>query len=273
MEPINDWHCKINNIISSTSIGWLTSKLDINRTYGHVMVTFLSMDIDDDTGPKQLRITSNGKIKNFVSFALKFFQVTYWPAMSSHQVYILQKYDSRPLVLHTLPRDPPSQTTGDLNNATLVIPRLISVVEIIKREYIKLLGDTHSQRFVGLHQYNQLGTLEDLGYGETAEDDSIEDRAKLIELAMQGKKWVVASRLTISYWHLLYSIKLKQTPFLRITLSLEKIPELSQSTTYVLCLVSYCPLYWSIEDISLRPHEICPSQPKRGLRSEKRRLD
>lgn len=119
--------------------------------------------------------------------------------MSSHQVYILQKYDSRPLVLHTLPRDPPSQTTGDLNNATLVIPRLISVVEIIKREYIKLLGDTHSQRFVGLHQYNQLGTLEDLGYGETAEDDSIEDRAKLIELAMQGKKWVVASRLTISY--------------------------------------------------------------------------
>ncbi|KAL9713276.1 hypothetical protein Ac2012v2_004517 [Leucoagaricus gongylophorus] len=147
------------------------------------MVTFLSMDIDDDTGPKQLRITSNGKIKNFVSFALKFFQ----------------KYDSRPLVLHTLPRDPPSQTTGDLNNATLVIPRLISVVEIIKREYIKLLGDTHSQRFVGLHQYNQLGTLEDLGYGETAEEDSIEDRAKLIELAMQGKKWVVASRLTISY--------------------------------------------------------------------------
>ncbi|KAF5363376.1 hypothetical protein D9756_000012 [Leucocoprinus leucothites] len=154
----------------------------------------------DDTGPKQLRITSNGKIKSFVSFALEFFQ----------------KYDSRPLVLHTLPRDPPGQTKGDLNNVTLVIPRLISVVEIIKREYIKILVDTHSPRLVGLHQYNQLGTLEDLGYGETVEDDEDDTRDKQIAFALEGKN----------------HIKLKQTPYLQITLSLEKIPELGQSATY-----------------------------------------
>jgi len=112
-------------------------------------------------------------------------------------------------------------------------------VEIIKREYIKHLHNTHSQRFVGLHQYNQLGTLEDLGYGETAEHDPAEDREKLIELALQGKKYVIASRSTMSCRYLFCSIKLKQTPFLRVILSLEKIPELSQSATYVLCLMSY----------------------------------
>jgi hypothetical protein len=30
---------------------------------------------NDDVGPKQLRITSSGKIKSFVSFALEFFEV------------------------------------------------------------------------------------------------------------------------------------------------------------------------------------------------------
>ncbi|KXN82469.1 hypothetical protein AN958_02530 [Leucoagaricus sp. SymC.cos] len=155
------------------------------------------MDVDD-TGPKQLRITSNGKIKAFVAFALKFFKES----------------DSRPLVLHTLPRDPPGQTQGDLNNATLVIPRLISVVEIIKREYLKALHDEHSPRLTGLHQYNQLGTLEELGYGESG--DGSENRDEEIAFALEGKNYV----------------KLKQTPCLRITLSLEKIPELDQSATY-----------------------------------------
>ena len=39
------------------------------------------------------------------------------------------------------------------------VPRLISVVEIIKREYLKI-ADTS---LVGLYQYNELSTLEDLG--------------------------------------------------------------------------------------------------------------
>lgn len=41
--------------------------------------------------------------------------------------------------------------------------RLVTVVEIIKREYLKVLETTRSTRLLGLHQYNEIGTLEDLG--------------------------------------------------------------------------------------------------------------
>lgn len=88
-------------------------------------------------------------------------------------------------MLHTLPRDPPGQTTGNLNNATLVIPRLISVVEIIKREHIKALHEKRSPRLVGLHQYNQFGTLEELGYGET--ETAQDNRDEQIAHALEGK--------------------------------------------------------------------------------------
>ncbi|KAF9445218.1 hypothetical protein P691DRAFT_676081 [Macrolepiota fuliginosa MF-IS2] len=162
------------------------------------------MDDDDDTGPKQVRITSSGKIKSFVAFALGFFEA---------YAHVAQKFDSRPLVLHTLPRDPPGQTTGVSNNATLVIPRLISIVEIIKREYMNALHEKHSPRLVGLHQYNQLGTLEELGYCES--EDTQGDRDEQIAYALEGKN----------------HIKVKQTPYLRVTLSLERIPELEQSAT------------------------------------------
>ncbi|XP_006456962.1 hypothetical protein AGABI2DRAFT_212192 [Agaricus bisporus var. bisporus H97] len=153
---------------------------------------------DDETGRKEIRITSSGKIKSFVSFALDFFE----------------KYDSRPLVFHTLPRDPPDQANNDLHNVTSIIPRLISVVEIIKREFLKRLHEKHSKRLVGLHQYNQLGTLEDLGYGES--EGTPQSRDQQIAYALEGKN----------------HIKLKQTPYLRITLSLEKIPELEKPATY-----------------------------------------
>lgn len=92
-------------------------------------------------------------------------------------------------MLHTLPRDPPGQTTANLNNATLVIPRLISVVEIIKREYIKSLHEKHSTRLIGLHQYNKLGTLEELGYGET--EDTQDSRDQQIAYALDGKNQYV----------------------------------------------------------------------------------
>jgi len=46
----------------------------------------------------------------------------------------------------------------------------VSVVEIIKREYLKSLGLKHPTRLTGLHQYNELGCLEDL----EAEDNRME---------------------------------------------------------------------------------------------------
>jgi hypothetical protein len=47
------------------------------------------------------------------------------------------------------------------------------------------LADKHSHRLVGLHQYNQLGNLEELGYGETKEDNTTRDQQ--IAFALQGK--------------------------------------------------------------------------------------
>lgn len=111
------------------------------------------------------------------------------------RIYLCQKYDSRPLVFHTLPRDPPDQANNDLHNVTSIIPRLISVVEIIKREFLKRLHEKHSKRLVGLHQYNQLGTLEDLGYGES--EGTPQSRDQQIAYALEGKNQCVVPFLTI----------------------------------------------------------------------------
>lgn len=46
-----------------------------------------------------------------------------------------------------------------IESCTASVPRLLSVVEIITREYRAELAVGE----LGLHQYNELGTLEDLG--------------------------------------------------------------------------------------------------------------
>lgn len=84
-----------------------------------------------------------------------------------------------------------------------MVPRLISVVEIIKREYLKKLEATHSRRFLGLHQYNEIGTLEDLGLvvastDRTADAEELElaqdvERSRNIIEAMSGKHLLVLS--------------------------------------------------------------------------------
>jgi hypothetical protein len=58
------------------------------------------------------------------------------------------------------------------------------VVEIIKREYLKALKPSSSV-MIGLHQYNEVGCLEDLG------DDNVGDTNTLAS-ALQGKtQWVL----------------------------------------------------------------------------------
>lgn len=88
-----------------------------------------------------------------------------------------------PLTLHTLPN--PTNPDAKTNSNT-VIPRLISVAEIIKREYIKLLQEQRSARLYGLHQYNQLGVLEDLSPAPA--DDEETDRVKMITSMLNGSK-------------------------------------------------------------------------------------
>lgn len=72
-----------------------------------------------------------------------------------------------------------------LSPATLCIPRLLSVVEIIKREYVKLLKANRSEASVGLHQYNRLAHLEQPAIA------SEEERAAAIARALDGKSLLV----------------------------------------------------------------------------------
>lgn len=130
--------------------------------------------------------------------------------------------NDKPVVLHTLPlvqtTNETEKTQGALSNATTVIPRLVSVVEIIKREYLKSLELKQSTRLTGLHQYNELGCLEDL----EAEDNRMEQdtpqaaneeaRVQNIVQALGGENHV----------------RQKQTPFMRITLSTQSLPELKE---------------------------------------------
>ncbi|KAJ7461699.1 hypothetical protein B0H11DRAFT_2175463 [Mycena galericulata] len=166
--------------------------------------------------PQLLRITNHGKITTWVSFALDF----------------LEKYENIPIVLHTLPA--PLKTTPiaeNLDGAELAppanapsfshtastVPRLISVAEIIKREYVKKLELEHSSTLTGLHQYNEIGTLEDLGLIPPApalSQDADSLRSQEIIATLQGKA----------------HLKTKQTPFMKITLSRTQLTGLTAAT-------------------------------------------
>ncbi|KAJ6557938.1 hypothetical protein B0H19DRAFT_1149096 [Mycena capillaripes] len=167
---------------------------------------------DEPQNPQLIRITNHGKITTWVAFALDF----------------LDKHESIPLVLHTLPATPKT-TTETLEGAGPVVnppsfshtastvPRLISVVEIIKREYLKKLELEHSSALLGLHQYNEVGTLEELGISVPAQgipQDADSVRSQTIVAALEGKT----------------HLKTKQTPFMKITLSRLELPELTGAT-------------------------------------------
>jgi len=187
----------------------------------------------DDTAKEQnathctVRVTNHNKIKNFVSFALGFFD----------------KSEDTSIMFHTLPHEffpfpggkerkkPTDDTTsvGPKNNqpqrsttrvVTETIPRLITVVEIIKREFLKNLALKHSPRLAGLHQYTEVGCLEDLQnsletsftVADESFDDLFDKRAHEVVEALSGKNHV----------------KRKRTPYMKITLSLNAIPTLAE---------------------------------------------
>ncbi|KAG5646023.1 hypothetical protein DXG03_004625 [Asterophora parasitica] len=141
-----------------------------------------------ETGPHLVRITDSGKIKVWVSFALSF----------------LEENENRPIVFHTLPPAPKTKegetaspteaqprTASSKMKCTTSVPRLLSVVEIVKREFVKSLEAKHSPRLAGLHQYNKIGCLEDLGLAMDAPQVE-EDRATEIARALSGVNQCVA---------------------------------------------------------------------------------
>jgi hypothetical protein len=74
-----------------------------------------------------------------------------------------------------------------LSASTTAIPRLITVVEIIKREYLAAMNAKQSPHLVGLFQYNEMGSLEDQ-VDNKREDEGEGDRVKMITEALAGSK-------------------------------------------------------------------------------------
>jgi hypothetical protein len=119
---------------------------------------------------------------------------------------VAQNNSDVPLSLHTLPaaktiivepvqvpqaQDAPKDTRPDakergISISTSTIPRLISVVEIIKREYLKTLKVTHSRVLSGLYQYNEIGYLERHELQQTMPSE--EDRTRALAMALEGKQ-------------------------------------------------------------------------------------
>jgi hypothetical protein len=129
-----------------------------------------------------------------------------------------QENEEKALVLHTLPeaakakskkndrtgiaagddgnepRDAPQppqsidavdQETRGLSASSTTIPRLISVVEIIKREYLAAMNAQRSPDLVGLYQYNEMGSLE---ARVEDEKETAGNRVKMITEALNRTK-------------------------------------------------------------------------------------
>ncbi|KAH8981589.1 hypothetical protein EDB86DRAFT_2812794 [Lactarius hatsudake] len=164
----------------------------------------------------EMRITQGGKIRAWVDYALKFFE----------------ENEEKALVLHTLPaankggslmQDDNDETDiamkdkkKGLSPSTITIPRLITVAEIIKREYLLAMDAKRLPDLVGLYQYNEMGCIENGVENEADEetDEDAEDRMKMLAEALAGK-----------------NIKIERTPYMRITLCRKELAGMKNRNT------------------------------------------
>ena len=163
----------------------------------------------------EIRITQGGKIRAWVDFALKFFEVSrsIVAMMNSFHCFIgAQENEEKALVLHTLPavnksgsvmsgqsgvdagdnddtqaNDTVTKNKKGLSPSTTTIPRLISVAEIIKREYLLAMDVRRMPDLMGLYQYNEIGCVEN-GVEADKTGEGAEDRLKTLAEALEGKK-------------------------------------------------------------------------------------
>jgi len=150
----------------------------------------------------EVRITQSGKIHAWVQFALKFFEENEEKALVLHTLPVAAKGKSRtneitepaagegngPQNKPLLPQGT-EEKKGGPSVSTITIPRLISVVEIIKREYLAAMNTNRSPELVGLYQYNE------------GEEDA-EDRRKMITEALIGTK----------------NVRIARSPYMKVTL-------------------------------------------------------
>ena len=89
-----------------------------------------------------------------------------------------------------LENDTTTKEKKGLSPSTTTIPRLITVAEIIKREYLLAMDAKRMPDLVGLYQYNQIGCIEKGVENEAEEekDEDAEDRMKMLAEALEGKK-------------------------------------------------------------------------------------
>ncbi|THH16655.1 hypothetical protein EW146_g4014 [Bondarzewia mesenterica] len=190
--------------------------------------TALPEPTDDEFAFHEMRITNHGKIHAWVDFALQFFEA----------------HPEKALILHTLPSklretqdaerhatEATTEADADSNDRqgplptkennqknasvpTTTIPRLISVVEIIKREYVKMMDTKRQTELTGLHQYNEIGYLEE---GEKSDkEESVEDRARMLIQALKGGN----------------NVQVKRTAYMKVTLCRQEVPSLAKGATY-----------------------------------------
>ncbi|KAH7922500.1 hypothetical protein BV22DRAFT_990737, partial [Leucogyrophana mollusca] len=158
-----------------------------------------------------IRITKQGKMRNWVKHALNFFQV--WGHLCCDIYRLHEFWQDNPGKLLTL-------QTSSSDVTTSALPRLISVVEIIKREYLKNLVLSTSN-LSGLHQYNRLLCEERL-------EDHGEDRADALPMALEGRNQCV-----VDAWDDMMHPKQSFAPCLKITLSVKPLPgKLEKGMTY-----------------------------------------
>ncbi|KAF8665421.1 hypothetical protein AX16_000440 [Volvariella volvacea WC 439] len=226
-------------IVVSVAVAWLaTTMLYEGFLFGNWECNALMNIAEEMELYRTVRITRGGSIRSWVAFALKFFEGN----------------ETTPLIIHTLPPSyshlaatlpiHPTETSNQATNSThddatastaeakqsdaskttsttstssitANIPRMLTVVEIIKREYLKELAAKKSDRLLGLYQYNEVGCLEELEEspigGETDQNQAEADRSERIVAMLQGKNFP----------------KLKQTPYMRVILCGSAIPQLS----------------------------------------------
>ncbi|KDQ59210.1 hypothetical protein JAAARDRAFT_33946 [Jaapia argillacea MUCL 33604] len=158
----------------------------------------------------QIRITSHGKIRTWVEYSLNLLENTADAAVTFHTLPPPKSssrtenssVESRTLddtgtsIEGHVPAE--SKSSKKLASSAACIPRLVSVVEIIKREFLKKAPATAGQ-VGGLHQYNEIGYVEENGSAADLH----------IVLQLNGSKF----------------LKQQRTPFIKVTLSRQRLPE------------------------------------------------
>jgi len=177
----------------------------------------------------EMRITQGGKIRAWVDFALKFFEENEEKALVLHTLPAANKGESMESGKtgvdagdndETLLQRENDTATKDkkkgLSPSTTTIPRLITVAEIIKREYLLAMDARRMSNLVGLYQYNEIGYIENGVENEADEekDEGAEDRMDMLANALEGK-----------------NVKIERTPYMRITLCRKELASIKSGNT------------------------------------------